>query len=257
MKRLLGQSLTVVVVGSLASALTPACADNDQSIFVRAALAPPQNRQNGQCLYTSDPTQPFHSMGSLDAALRATYDVTLLVGSQLVSRADDKSSRTEPNRVHIDGAVVRVTDPNGGVINEFTSLGSSFIDPEANNAATYSPVTLTAIDAKTAKAISDRIPAGAPREASVLVTANIKVFGKTVGGVDVESGEFQFPVSVCKGCLVSFATGDDPAVPGVDCNQPLAEGSSTTALPCAAGQDEAVPCQLCRGVDVCNQQQSP
>lgn len=247
MKRLLGQSLAVLVVGTLATALTPACAENDQSIFVRAVLGPPLNRQNGQCIYTADLTQPLISEGTLDVGLRDTYEVHLLVGSQMVGRTDDKSTRVESNRVHLNGAVVRVTDPNGGEISTFTSLGSSFVDPETNNNPTYSPLILTALDAKTVAKIAAPLPdppTAAAAFPSVLVSVYIKVFGTTLGGTDVESAEFQFPVSVCKGCLIDFKTGDDPAVKGVDCSLPLASGG-TVAAPCNLGQDEAVPCQLC------------
>jgi hypothetical protein len=80
---------------------------------------------------------------------------------------------------------------------------------------------------------------------SKLVVANIKIFGKTLGGVDLESGEFQFPVRVCVGCLVDFSSGDDPAVAGRDCNVQIGTGTATVVLPCAPGQDEATPCQLC------------
>ena len=63
-----------------------------------------------------------------------------------------------------------------------------------------------------------------------------------------ESGEFQFPITVCNGCLVSFSGADDPATPGLDCNLPLSQaggGGGNSQLPCKVGQDEPVPCQLC------------
>ena len=65
--------------------------------------------------------------------------------------------------------------------------------------------------------------------------------------LDLESGEFQFPIRVCNGCLISFASGDDPATPGLDCNLPLtaASGGGAAQLPCAVGRDETTPCQLC------------
>lgn len=242
MKRLLGHGFAAVAVGVLATAFTPACAENDQSIFVRMVLAPPSNRQNGTCLYTADPTQPKMSEGLVDAAVRDTYSSTLLVSNQLIPRGDANSTRAESNRVHINGAVVRVSDPNGGAIGEFTSLGSATIDPQVNNAPSFAPVNVDAIDPPTMAKIAEGLAAGQ----SKLVVANIKAFGRTLGGVDVESGEFQFPIRVCNGCLVSFASGDDPATPGVDCNLPLAEGGGgQTSLPCAPGQDEVTPCQTC------------
>lgn len=247
MKRLLGKTFSLVVLAGLATVFAPACAENDQSIFIRTVLAPSINRQNGECIYTGDVTQRFQSEGLIDVAIRDTYTPTMLVGSQLFSRGDQPGGRSESNRTQLNGAVVRVTDPNGGQIGEFTSLASAFIDPQLNNIPTYSPFTVTLLDAKTTASIAQRVTPGN----STLVIANVKAFGRTLGGVDLESGEFQFPIRLCRGCLISFETGDDPATPGVDCNLPLTDQGAGSVLPCRAGQDEVTPCQVCRELDAC------
>ena len=166
----------------------------------------------------------------------------LLVGNQLSPRGDNVNVRSESNRAHINGAIVRVTDPNGALLGEFTSLGSGFVDPGINNAPSYGSILVTTIDAPTRQKIAAALPIGQTK----LVLANVKAFGKTLGGVDLESGEFQVPIRLCNGCLVSFATGDDPATPGIDCNLPLGgTAGGTTVTPCFPGQDEATPCQTC------------
>ena len=246
MNRVLGKGFAVVAVGVLATAFTPACAENDQSIFINSALFPSQNRQNG-CVYTDDPTQTALFQGKVDAAIRDNYTSVLLVGSQLISRGDDANARAESNRVHLNGVVVRVTDPNGGLIGEFTSLGTGFINPQLNNVPSFSSMQVVTIDAPTLA----KIAAGLERGRTKLVVANIKVFGKTVGGVDLESSEFQFPIEVCNGCLVSFATGDDPAVAGLDCSLPIDANAGQAAVPCEIGQDETTPCQLCQDRPIC------
>ncbi|MBX3222152.1 MAG: hypothetical protein KF795_16665 [Labilithrix sp.] len=246
MNRLFGQAVAVVVLGVVATAFTPACAENDQSIFIRNVLAPAQNRQNGQCVYTADTTQVFQSEGLLDVGIADTYVATLLVGNQLIARGNTQSVRAESNRARLNGAVVRITDPGGGVISEFTALGSGFVDPAQNNLPSYSPFFVTALDPASIQRIAQDVPVGQSR----LLVANIKVFGQTLGGVDLESGEFQYPIRVCNGCLVSFATGDDPATPAIDCTLPLPDNAQ--GQPCVAGQDETTPCQLCRGRPVCD-----
>ncbi len=240
MNRVLGKAFAVVAVGVLATAFTPACAENDQTIFIRAALAPAQNRQNGACLYTSDPTQPTLGEGLIDAAVRDSYMATLLVGNQLVARGDATNLRAESNRVHLNGAVVRVTDPNGGAIGEFTSLATGFLDPQVNNAPSYASVSVVAIDAATMGKISGGVGAGQTK----LVVANIKAFGKTTGGDDVESGEYQLPIRVCNGCLIDFP---DPAAPNQCPPKPASTGGGggEATTPCAAGQDEPTPCWMC------------
>lgn len=248
MKRLVGQGFAVVAVGVLGTAFTPACAENDQSIFIRSALAPAQNRQNNVCLYANDPTQPALAEGMLDVGIRENYIAVLLVGSQLIARGDATSTRAESNRAHIHGAVVQVKEPNGGLIGEFTSLATGFIDPQLNNAPSYGSVSIVAIDPPTMAKIAEGLTAAQTK----LVVAHIKAFGETGGGVDLESGEYQLPIRVCNGCLVSFASGDDPAAPGVDCNLPL-EGTAggTSSRPCFPGQDEVTPCQTCLERAVC------
>jgi hypothetical protein len=243
MKRVLGQALSVVVVGVLATAFTPACAENDQSIFIRSALAPSTNRQGGSCLYTNDPTQASLFSGIVDIAVRDSYGSVLLVGNQMVPRGDATNTRAESNRAHINGAVVRVTDPNGGQLGEFTSLATGFIDPQINNQPSFGSVGVTAIDAPTLARIGEGMGVGV----SKLVVANIKVFGKSVGGVDLESGEFQFPIRVCSGCLIT-PTGDDPAQQGC---QRASDATGTDQLPCQAGQDEPTPCWLCSDRPAC------
>jgi hypothetical protein len=251
MKRIWGRVLSVCATALAVSAVVPACAENDQSIFIRAVLAPSTNRTNGTCVYTDDPQQTQLFEGSLDVGVRDNYFAVVLVGNQMIPRGDPANTRAESNRVHLNGAVVRVTEPDGAVISEFTSLASGMADPQANNNPDYGLMGVSAIDAPT----RDRIAAQLPnRFATKLVVVNMKAFGKTVGGVDVESGEYQFTIRACNGCLVSFVNGDDPAQqPRPNCKNPLtAGGGGTTQVPCFVGQDEAVPCQLCQGRPACD-----
>jgi hypothetical protein len=219
------------------------------TIYIRNVQSPPANRQNGQCIYLADPTAEFLAEGTLDVDVRDSYQATLLVGSQMLARGDSLNTRAESNRVHLNGAVVDITNPDGSDINSFTSTGTGFVDPQTANASSFGLLAVTVIDAATSAKIGGQLSAnGTPK----LVLANIKAFGKTLGGVDVETGQFQFPIRVCKGCLITFALGDDPATPGRDCNLPLSSstataGSTSTSIPvpCNLGQDEVVDCRLC------------
>jgi hypothetical protein len=250
MKRILGHGLTLLGVALAATTFTPACEENDQSIFIRGALAPAQNRLNGICVYTDDPEQAQLFEGTFDVAVRDSYILILLVGNQLIARGDTANVRAESNRVHLNGAIVRVTDPNGALIGEFTSLGSGFADPQNSNTPAFGSIAVTGIDAPTQARIGGGLAGGQTR----LVVANVKVFGRTLGGNEIETGEFQLPIRVCNGCLISFAGGDDPATPGVDCNLPIptsGAGGGTVILPCRPGQDELTPCQACLDRPAC------
>ena len=244
MKRVLGQAFTVVAVGVLVTAFTPACAENDQSIFIRSALAPSSNRQNGICVWSNDPTQTHLFSGLIDVGIRDSYRSVVLVGNQLIGRGDANNTRAESNRAHINGAVIRVTDPNGGSYGEFTSLASGFVDPQLNNQPSFVPISIIAIDPPTMAKIAEGLAVGQSKQ----VVANIKAFGKTVGGVDLESSEYQFPIRVCNGCLLTFE-GRDPAA--AECQAPADAAGGNEQLPCAPGQDEITPCWLCLDRPIC------
>lgn len=247
MKRIVGRVMSIVGTTLVAGSAAPACAQNDVSLFIHGLIAPPTNRQGGVCTYTADPGQAQLFEGRLDIGVRDNYFGVLLVANQLIPRGDPTQTRAESNRMHLDGAIVRVTFPDGGLIREFTSYGMGFADPAVNNAPGFGTIGVALFDPPTADLIRPQLP---DRNASRMLLLNVKVFGKTLGGVDVESGEYQVPIRVCNGCLVSFASGNDPAVsPQPNCAKAL---EATTLLPCAAGQDELVPCQLCQGRPACD-----
>ncbi|AKU96769.1 hypothetical protein AKJ09_03433 [Labilithrix luteola] len=249
MKRIWGHLVSLLGLALVGSAAFPACATNDQSIFIRGALAPSTNRQNNVCIYTDDPSQAELFEGSVDLGIRDDYFGILLIGNQMTPRADNLNNRAESNRIHIDGAVVQVTNPDGSLIREFTSTATGFADPSSNSAPDYGTIGVTLIDAPTKAALLPLLP---NRTASKMVVAKVKAFGRTLGGLDLESGEFQFPISVCNGCLVDFSTGTDPAQPLPNCRKALDAAAGGTALPCFVGQDERTPCQLCQGRPVCD-----
>lgn len=243
MKRILGHVVSLLVVGLAVSSVLPACATNDQTIFIRNALAPAILRTNGICTYTNDPQQAALFQATLDLGVTDSYFAILLVGNQLIPRGDPQNNRAESNRVHINGAIVRVTETDGTLIREFTSLATGFADPGNNNAAEFGVIGVTGIDAPTKDILLPTLP---NRQVSRSVVMNFKAFGTSLGGVDVESGEFQLPARVCNGCLVDFTTGnDDLAMVQPNCLKRGSTTASTTMAPCVAGQDEPVKCETC------------
>jgi hypothetical protein len=247
MKRIWGHVLSLFVAGCAASAMMPGCATNDQTVFVRGALAPSNNRVNGVCTYTGDPQQTQLFFGFVDLGLSDSYFSVLLVGNQLIPRNDPTANRAESNRVHINGGVIRVSETDGTTIREFTSSATGFADPSQNGLPGYSSIGLITLDAPTKDLILNTPPGLPNRQAIKTVLLNIKVFGRSLGGVDVESDEFQLPLQICKGCLVDFSTGNDPLQkPNPNClKSTSAMGAAMTVKPCIFGQDEVVPCQSC------------
>ena len=254
MKRILGHAVSLLAAGLLMSAVFPACATNDQTIFIQNVLAPPIARTAGACQYAPDPESVFLTVGTADIGIADSYSGIILVGNQLTPRADQVSNRAESNRVHLNGGIVRVTEADGTLIREFTSYGSGFLNPGANGAADFGIVGVILIDAPTKEILlNQKTPEGVQILNNSFVTKtvliNIKVFGTSLGGTEVETGEFQFPTQVCNGCLVDFSTGtEETSMVTPNCEKTLpATGTSTSVLPCRAGQDELTPCQLCKG----------
>jgi hypothetical protein len=267
MNRIWGHAIAVSSLAVVVGALAPACAKNDETIFVRPVLAPANNRVNGACQYTNDPGQPINPDPTLDVAIRDNYFAILLVGNQLTPQADLDNARAESNRVHINGGVVKVTNPDGSdivdgagnVVGNFTSSATGMADPGSSATPGYGIIGLRVIDGPTAAAlaatIGDQNLVRVEDTRTVLV--NIKVFGKTLGGEDVESNDYQMPLTVCRGCLVTFPESSvDTAQPLPNCLKPIstAAGGGATQVPCFPGQDEATSCQFCAGRDACDPQ---
>lgn len=271
MKRILGHVVSLLVCALAVSAAAPACTDNDQSLFIRNALAPAQNRQNGACIYTDDPQQAALFYGDVDLGIRDNYTGVFLVGNQQIPRGDPLAVRAESNRVHLNGGIVRITRPDGALVREFTASATGFADPQNNNAADFGVMGMIVIDAPTAAILRDNLvaeaarltslqPANTPpvnvRSLSLQVLANIRVIGRSLGGTDIESAEYTYPINVCVGCRVAFPDGvNDPN----NARQPncLLAPTATTAVStappaCVAGQDgEGVSCRNCLDKDIC------
>ncbi|MEO8875560.1 MAG: hypothetical protein ABI461_08235 [Polyangiaceae bacterium] len=246
-----GRYVAVAAFGALLG--ISACAHNDASLIVHGVLGPPQP-QNGVCSYTADPTQGEISTGTIDVGLLSSYTPEVLVGNQLIARADNVNLKAETARITMQGAVVHVDDTSNNEINSFTSLSSGFIDPGTGGAPGYGPIALTLIDPKTAQALQ----ASLPKLGTKRVVARFTVFGQTAGGADIESNEFQFPIDVCNGCLVQFpADSNDPVLQAAqngvpNCKAASSSSGTTSVVPCVIGQDQAVDCRSCQGKDVCD-----
>lgn len=251
MSRSWGRHLSsFVVLGLAVAAFAPGCAKNDESIYVAGVLAPSQNRINGACQYTDDPTQSRLFSSLLDVGVRDDYQAVLLVANQMIPRGDPLDPRAESNKIHIDGAVIRVTNPDGSeVAPSFTTFSSGFVINTQNNGNPgFTSVAVPIIDGNTANVLRGLVPPDKSTEKEILVF--IRAFGKTLGGVDVESGEYQHPMRVCNGCLIYYPeSARDPASPvQPNCSKGLdpTATQSTAATPCFPGQDELTSCQYCQ-----------
>jgi hypothetical protein len=218
--------------------LGPGCAENKSSIFIRGAMVVPSDT----CTVTADSSAALQFRGTFDAGFAAEYSAVLLVGNQLVRRGNAATLRTETSRVVLNGADVRIANAAGDTIGEFSVPVSGFVDPGSGTEPGYGAASVVVVDAATGDAVA---PNDGSRR-SVEVVASVILHGETLGGVEIDSGEWQFPIDVCKGCLVFFpGDADIPGDAGVDCNN--RDDAPTTV--CRVGMDAPIDCRLCSGTN--------
>jgi len=222
-----------VIAGFLSAGalMLPGCAENDTMLYIQGVMA----LSPGDCTATADSNSTLLLGGVLDTYFRADYRAALLVGNQLVSRGSRDQLRTESNRVVLRGAEVTLLDSEENKIASFTVPGTGFVD-----VGTSSDPGLGVLS-------TILIPAGVAA-ADQLYLVDVRVFGDTLGGTEIESATLRFPVSTCSRCLLSFPLeADDPAVSGYQCS--AGDSGNSQEIPCRLGQDEYVDCRLCAATD--------
>ena len=154
----------------------------------------------------------------MDVAYASEYDGELLVGNQLVSRGDQATMRPESARVQLYSADLTIFDAGGATLSSFSVPISGFVDVGSGNSPGYGVVHVPLIDAATGAAI----PPGQT------VVSRVKIYGVTLGDIQVETGNWDFPIYVCAGCIACVC----PATADAD-----------YAKSCYPGQNEAVDCR--------------
>jgi len=205
--------------------LAGGCVDGDGPAFYISGHV----SASEDCTY--EPGNPFWLRGAFNVNVGSGYyAVTPLLNNQLRARGSDAPLRADPNGVLIEGAEVELTDAAGapipfGLPNPFTVPTSDFV-PSATSAESPGQAVGLVMVIPPAYALSlyDSLGgAGGDPLARTVVVANLRVFGETNGGVDVESDWWSWPIDVCRdACLTACVAVDttDTATcctPGQDC----------------------------------------
>jgi hypothetical protein len=221
MSRWLGRADTVLFLAMAGAMSSWGCADNEASIYVRAAMAVPPD----SCEISPDPTALQLSSGLLDVSFGGSYNAQLLIANQLVRQGDPDRLRIETSKLQIYGADVTVlssddsgvTRSNGKPAKFFTPT-SGFADASTGTTVGLGIASVTLIDAALARDLKQEITnTGVDQD----VVAQVVVYGRTLGGLEVRSWEWPFPIHVCLGCLCgctvdSSGTGPSNCHPGSD-----------------------------------------
>jgi hypothetical protein len=237
-------SLGLLSLGTLA--LAPGCADNNSSLFLVGVI----DIDAAACLAKPDTTGSLLASGTLDLSFTSSYTATLLVGNQLTQRGSREQLRTETSRITLRGAEVTLTTLDNGQTlggRSFSTVGTGFVDAAAGDIPSYGVMSVNLIPTPLGLSIAVEKPP--------VVLAKIRVFGDTLGGTAITSGELDFPIRVCRGCLVSYpasAAETAGATAPYLCSRATTAAAATAAAPCVTGQDRPFSCTLCSSAsDVC------
>jgi hypothetical protein len=241
---------SAIGVAAAFASLTPSCADNNQTLFIRQIQA----LQAPACTVTGDVAAFTTPTGFLDVGVASSYVVYPLVGNQLLAKGDARQSKAETNRVQIEGAEIELVEPSGaslggigGLPNPYTVIASGTIDPTSSADATYNFTAVELMPPVFVQAYR-RTLAAAGIGASRTIHARIKVFGKTLGGTEVETGIFTYPINVCYGCSVFVpAEAVDAKLGGRNCSGGATTTTTTSRTVCVPGQDQQTDCRACQG----------
>lgn len=219
-----------------AGLLETSCVDNLSSVFIYGVM----DINSTQCLAQPTTTSVLLASGTLDRAFSHGYQAAFLVGNHLTSRGSREKLRTETSRLQITGAHITLYGTTG-YTTSFDTPATGLINP-----ATGTDPGLAAVFARIVRE-QDFANLGPDGQ----MIARIKILGTTLGGQDLESGIFDYPISICTGCLVTYpSSAIDPGGSGM-CDQ--AADTMTETNICFFGQDGTFPCTLCASTyEICS-----
>jgi len=213
-----------LLLGTALASCGLGCVDNNVSLFIRQVQVPDEN---DDCLVQNDPNGLVRLSGRMDTALTTSYQAVLLLGNQLVQRGDADTLRPESNRVQIYEIEVSIFDYLGNELRTFTQPASGFVDPATNTTPGWGLVGATLIDPATGQSLA---------ALNQTVVSRVKVYGVTLGGLEVETGYWDFPIYVCQ----SQSLEDRSCLPCDDPENP----TDDIIYPCFYGQDTVYDCRL-------------
>ena len=277
MSRLSSQTLrSLLALGVLSAGA--GCADNEVSVYIRAMKSPIVSGVT--CTLPFDPTTPSLNEGVLDLAFKTTYHLAPLIQSNIYSRADMASNRTESAHIFIEGFIVEAHEdsPDGplisgsGFTNPFTVYQSLTVIPGIGGQPGTGVAFLEALPTQIGQALYQEVcvtrggitrPAGLDARCPVplynprvskRIILRVSAFGHTGGGIAVETPSYNFPVTACCGCLVQFPPATTAMASGMGmmgttrvvpvCNPGVVVPGPATC-PNITGQDFAVDCNFC------------
>ncbi len=222
------RTAALALLAAGATILGASCANEDTSIFIRGCLAVPHDT----CTVTAAITSTESLAGQIDAAYAGEYRCFALVENNMVPQQDQNTLKTETNGVQLYEAEVQVLDSTGAVVTynggasaaAFSVPVSGYVDPSQSGTAGVGISLVTMIDAGTMQALGKAVIATKIQQQ---VTASVVIKGRTLGGFEVHTNEFLYPITIGYGNSC-----------GVPAGQTCVGSNATSTADCLLGQDE-------------------
>jgi hypothetical protein len=229
-------ALALLAAGAVV--LAGSCANEDTSIFIRGCLDVPRDT----CSADAATTSAMLLEGAIDGAYAGEYRCFALVENQMVQQGDPNTLKTETDGVQLYEAEVQVLNTGGEVITygnttaQFSVPISGWVDPATSGQPGVGISLVTLIDGATMQALGKAVTSTKVQQ-EVVVSVVIK--GRTLGGFEVHTNEFLYPIQVGYANSCSVPTGQQ-------CVPPAGMASTTATGDCLLGQDElsGTNCQL-------------
>jgi len=154
------------------------------------------------------------------------YGAALRYGNQLVNLGNSGSSgppRADPNVIQVQEVEVEIRDTAGATI-DLGGGPNPYTVPAGGGVVPSSDGSTTGEGLGTAQLIPPVYVAALEPFVDQDIVVSFRAIGTTLGGAEVVSSEFDYPIHLCTNCLFECATDDE--------GTPLCDAS------CTPGQDE-------------------
>ncbi len=219
-----------------ASFASVSCVDNDSSLFIYGVM----DIESTQCLASADASAVFIPRGILDRAFSDGYQAVFMVGSHLTQRGSRENLRTETSRLSITGAHVTLYGTSGQEIS-FDTPATGLVNPASGTDPGLATVFTQIVRPDDVNNLGE----------DGQFIARVKILGTTLGGQDIESGAYDYPITLCEGCLIYYPPEAlDDSSGNYLCD--AGSGATAEASICFVGQDRPIPCTYCASFsDIC------
>lgn len=209
----LSTALGLAAVSTLSALSMGGCVEDRTTFFIAGVAGFPPDEP--ECDLDPSLSMTQLTVGTYDPSSGAPYITWLLLANGMQTLGDNDSLRPETSRIIVEGAVVTISQGENSV-DSFTIDSSGVVNPDESEDPGLAVIPIAVLPAGLGISNGDYV-------------IRISVFGETLGGIDVETSEYAFPVTVRSGSLVACTTGVDRR------GHPCAEGAAQDGFEVTCG----------------------